>query len=163
MSACFLPRSLATVFASARSFRCVVSVSALPSHVPHCSLSRRMVTHRLESLFGYSITTSLNKRNRRMSLFHSLAAIARRSTLALFLVFRLFATRGRTSELTALLAPAAKDLSHVPCKFFKVDACTAGAACPFSHSLGDPGRPKDVCAWFIKGNCKVSMIVTVEC
>ncbi|KZV94360.1 hypothetical protein EXIGLDRAFT_737112 [Exidia glandulosa HHB12029] len=47
-----------------------------------------------------------------------------------------------------------KDLSHVPCKFFKVDACTAGASCPFSHSLVEPGRPKDVCTWFVKGNCK---------
>ncbi|KAJ9120765.1 hypothetical protein QFC22_002697 [Naganishia vaughanmartiniae] len=28
-----------------------------------------------------------------------------------------------------------KDLSHVPCRFFKVGGCTAGLACPFSHSL----------------------------
>ena len=46
----------------------------------------------------------------------------------------------------------AKDLSHVPCKFFKVGACTAGSSCPFSHH--EPGHQKDVCAWFIKGNCK---------
>ncbi|KAH7090978.1 hypothetical protein BKA62DRAFT_724380 [Auriculariales sp. MPI-PUGE-AT-0066] len=49
---------------------------------------------------------------------------------------------------------SAKDLSHVPCKFYRVNACTAGAACPFSHNLTESGRPKDVCAWFIKGNCK---------
>ncbi|EIW78750.1 hypothetical protein CONPUDRAFT_108759 [Coniophora puteana RWD-64-598 SS2] len=47
-----------------------------------------------------------------------------------------------------------KDLSHVPCKFFKVGSCTAGAACPFSHSIHERGQPKDVCTWFIKGNCK---------
>ncbi|KAJ7634458.1 hypothetical protein FB45DRAFT_468036 [Roridomyces roridus] len=48
----------------------------------------------------------------------------------------------------------AKDLSHVPCKFYKVGSCTAGSSCPFSHSLVEPGGQKDVCAWFVKGNCK---------
>jgi hypothetical protein len=48
----------------------------------------------------------------------------------------------------------AKDLSHVPCKFFKVGSCTAGSSCPFSHTLSEPGGQKDVCAWFVKGNCK---------
>ena len=47
-----------------------------------------------------------------------------------------------------------KDLSHVPCKFFKVGSCTAGSSCPFSHQALEPGRQKDVCAWFVKGNCK---------
>ncbi|KAF7326296.1 hypothetical protein MKEN_00482900 [Mycena kentingensis (nom. inval.)] len=47
-----------------------------------------------------------------------------------------------------------KDLSHVPCKFFKVGSCTAGSSCPFSHTALDPGAQKDVCAWFVKGNCK---------
>ncbi|KAJ7204499.1 hypothetical protein GGX14DRAFT_647342 [Mycena pura] len=47
-----------------------------------------------------------------------------------------------------------KDLSHVPCKFFKVGSCTAGSSCPFSHSMVEPGAQKDVCAWFVKGNCK---------
>ncbi|KAK2464473.1 hypothetical protein APHAL10511_003452 [Amanita phalloides] len=46
-----------------------------------------------------------------------------------------------------------KDLSHVPCKFFKVGACTAGSSCPFSHVVAEPGQ-KEVCAWFVKGNCK---------
>jgi hypothetical protein len=48
----------------------------------------------------------------------------------------------------------AKDLSHVPCKFFKVGSCTAGSSCPFSHHVQEPGQQKDVCAWFVKGNCK---------
>ncbi|KII84318.1 hypothetical protein PLICRDRAFT_167839 [Plicaturopsis crispa FD-325 SS-3] len=56
--------------------------------------------------------------------------------------------KGKGSSKTA------KDLSHVPCKFFKVGSCTAGASCPFSHSATDPGHQKDVCAWFVKGNCK---------
>ncbi|KAF7319165.1 hypothetical protein HMN09_00253000 [Mycena chlorophos] len=47
-----------------------------------------------------------------------------------------------------------KDLSHVPCKFFKVGSCTAGSSCPFSHSAAEPGAQKEVCAWFVKGNCK---------
>lgn len=47
-----------------------------------------------------------------------------------------------------------KDLSHVPCKFFRVGSCTAGSSCPFSHSVLEPGQQKDVCAWFVKGNCK---------
>ena len=46
-----------------------------------------------------------------------------------------------------------KDLSHVPCKFFKVGSCTAGASCPFSHTAVEPGQ-KDLCTWFVKGNCK---------
>ncbi|KZT64656.1 hypothetical protein DAEQUDRAFT_732365 [Daedalea quercina L-15889] len=47
-----------------------------------------------------------------------------------------------------------KDLSHVPCKFFKVGSCTAGSSCPFSHAVLEPGQQKEVCAWFVKGNCK---------
>lgn len=56
--------------------------------------------------------------------------------------------------LVPSLHAAAKDLSHVPCKFFKVGACTAGSSCPFSHAVHEPGQQKDVCAWFVKGNCK---------
>ncbi|KAJ4490035.1 hypothetical protein J3R30DRAFT_3678528 [Lentinula aciculospora] len=53
-------------------------------------------------------------------------------------------------------ATKTKDLSHVPCKFYKVGSCTAGSSCPFSHSgITGPGAQKDVCAWFVKGNnCK---------
>ncbi|TNY22685.1 hypothetical protein DMC30DRAFT_348485, partial [Rhodotorula diobovata] len=49
---------------------------------------------------------------------------------------------------------AAKDLSHVPCKFFKANSCTAGKACPFSHDAPIPGTSKPICQWFAKGNCK---------
>ncbi|THH26953.1 hypothetical protein EUX98_g7227 [Antrodiella citrinella] len=51
-------------------------------------------------------------------------------------------------------ASKTKDLSHVPCKFFRVGSCTAGSSCPFSHSALEPGQHKETCAWFIKGNCK---------
>ncbi|CUA73946.1 Protein cps3 [Rhizoctonia solani] len=47
-----------------------------------------------------------------------------------------------------------KDLSHVPCKFFRVGGCTAGPACPFSHHVAEPGEGKSVCTWFVKGSCK---------
>jgi hypothetical protein len=70
--------------------------------------------------------------------------------------------KSRPSKCPSLLSlpahPAhphlAKDLSHVPCKFFKVGACTAGSSCPFSHQAHEPGQQKGVCAWFVKGNCK---------
>lgn len=42
----------------------------------------------------------------------------------------------------------------MPCKFFKVGGCTAGASCPFSHSVQEPGQQKEICTWFVKGNCK---------
>ncbi|KAJ1311137.1 hypothetical protein OPQ81_009638 [Rhizoctonia solani] len=47
-----------------------------------------------------------------------------------------------------------KDLSHVPCKFFRVGGCTAGPSCPFSHHVAEPGETKSVCTWFVKGSCK---------
>lgn len=47
-----------------------------------------------------------------------------------------------------------KDVSHVPCKFFRLSQCTAGASCPFSHQMAEPGQQKDTCQWFLKGNCK---------
>lgn len=59
-----------------------------------------------------------------------------------------------TLRLPTLVSIQAKDLSHVPCKFFKVGSCTAGASCPFSHNILEPGQQKEVCAWFVKGNCK---------
>lgn len=58
-----------------------------------------------------------------------------------------------TPVLHPLRVLLAKDLSHVPCKFFKVGACTAGSSCPFSHVVPEPGQ-KEACAWFVKGNCK---------
>ncbi|GAA6012328.1 hypothetical protein JCM11491_007094 [Sporobolomyces phaffii] len=54
----------------------------------------------------------------------------------------------------AQLDPTTKDLSHVPCKFYKANSCTAGASCPFSHDLVNAGQSKPICQWFAKGNCK---------
>ncbi|WWD05682.1 hypothetical protein V865_003763 [Kwoniella europaea PYCC6329] len=46
-----------------------------------------------------------------------------------------------------------KALSHVPCRFFKAGACTAGDSCPFSHAAPDAAK-REICQWFLKGNCK---------
>ncbi|KAK4050734.1 hypothetical protein OIO90_004956 [Microbotryomycetes sp. JL221] len=51
-------------------------------------------------------------------------------------------------------AKAAKDLSHVPCKFFKANSCTAGTDCPFSHDVAQPGVAKPLCQWYQKGSCR---------
>ncbi|KAF9281348.1 hypothetical protein BGZ68_006706 [Mortierella alpina] len=45
------------------------------------------------------------------------------------------------------------NLQHIPCKFFKSGACTAGKNCLFSHSR-DPPSENFVCKYFLKGNCK---------
>ncbi|KAF9551411.1 hypothetical protein CPC08DRAFT_315734 [Agrocybe pediades] len=63
------------------------------------------------------------------------------------------ADRGGSKQKSSS-ASKTKDLSHVPCKFFKVGGCTAGASCPFSHSSAEPGGQKETCTWFVKGNCK---------
>ncbi|KAK7451674.1 hypothetical protein VKT23_012351 [Stygiomarasmius scandens] len=63
-------------------------------------------------------------------------------------------TKSGAGASSASSSSKAKDLSHVPCKFFKVGSCTAGSSCPFSHAVSEPGAAKDVCAWFVKGNCK---------
>ncbi|KAH8079623.1 hypothetical protein HD553DRAFT_318189 [Filobasidium floriforme] len=51
-----------------------------------------------------------------------------------------------------------KDLSHVPCRFYKMGACAAGEGCVFSHNLSGggegAGNTKQVCQWFLKGNCR---------
>ncbi|PPQ93344.1 hypothetical protein CVT25_014473 [Psilocybe cyanescens] len=60
----------------------------------------------------------------------------------------------RASKQKPPAVSKSKDLSHVPCKFFKVGGCTAGSSCPFSHSSAEPGGQKETCTWFIKGNCK---------
>lgn len=49
--------------------------------------------------------------------------------------------------------PNSKNLSHVPCKFFRQGTCQAGKACPFSHSA-DPASDQAPCKYFQKGNCK---------
>ncbi|RUS14828.1 hypothetical protein BC937DRAFT_93265, partial [Endogone sp. FLAS-F59071] len=48
---------------------------------------------------------------------------------------------------------ASTNLSHIPCKFFKAGACTAGKNCVFSHNK-DPGADSYVCKYYLKGNCK---------
>jgi len=45
-----------------------------------------------------------------------------------------------------------KNVSHVPCKFFRQSICQAGDKCPFSHDL-DNDSPA-ICKYFQKGNCK---------
>ncbi|KAL4245191.1 hypothetical protein ABKN59_009932 [Abortiporus biennis] len=62
--------------------------------------------------------------------------------------------RKSKQQPSAAAAGKTKDLSHVPCKFFRVGSCTAGSSCPFSHTILEPGQQKEVCAWFVKGNCK---------
>ncbi|TFK19919.1 hypothetical protein FA15DRAFT_708549 [Coprinopsis marcescibilis] len=61
--------------------------------------------------------------------------------------------KSNSKQKSANAGSKSKDLSHVPCKFFKVGGCTAGSSCPFSHNLPEPGQ-KETCAWFVKGNCK---------
>ncbi|CAK7895382.1 hypothetical protein CAAN1_05S03356 [[Candida] anglica] len=52
----------------------------------------------------------------------------------------------------------AKNLSHVPCKFFKQGMCQAGNSCPFSHNLdGSLAADKLPCKYFQKGNCKFGL------
>lgn len=46
-----------------------------------------------------------------------------------------------------------KNLSHVPCKFFRQGACQAGNSCPFSHAIDLSVEPQP-CKYFQKGNCK---------
>lgn len=51
-----------------------------------------------------------------------------------------------------------KNLSHVPCKFYRQGNCQAGTACPFSHNLeGTLGADKLPCKYFQKGNCKFGL------
>lgn len=53
---------------------------------------------------------------------------------------------------------ANKNLSHVPCKFFRQGICQAGNSCPFSHNLeGTLGADKLPCKYFQKGNCKFGL------
>lgn len=55
-------------------------------------------------------------------------------------------------------ANANKNLSHVPCKFFRQGNCQAGNSCPFSHNLdGSLAADKLPCKYFQKGNCKFGL------
>lgn len=56
---------------------------------------------------------------------------------------------------TAKLSTKKKEaLGQVPCKFFRSNGCSAGASCPFAHTLPGDGGQKSVCQWFLKGNCR---------
>lgn len=51
-----------------------------------------------------------------------------------------------------------KNLSHVPCKFYRQGICQAGNSCPFSHNLdGTLAADKLPCKYFQKGNCKFGL------
>lgn len=53
---------------------------------------------------------------------------------------------------------AHKNLSHVPCKFYKQGVCQAGDSCPFSHNLeGSSAADKLPCKYFQKGYCKFGL------
>ncbi|KAK9466505.1 hypothetical protein V1512DRAFT_208720 [Lipomyces arxii] len=64
-------------------------------------------------------------------------------------------TQGSTQStfIEASRSPPSKNLSHVPCKFFRQGACQAGNTCPFSHSI-DSQLEQAPCKYFQKGNCK---------
>lgn len=56
------------------------------------------------------------------------------------------------------LSTANKNLSHVPCKFYKQGICQAGKSCPFSHDFdGSTSADKLPCKYFQKGNCKFGL------
>ncbi|RKP31208.1 hypothetical protein METBISCDRAFT_22639 [Metschnikowia bicuspidata] len=62
---------------------------------------------------------------------------------------------GPPGNTTSPSTQTSKNLSHVPCKFFKQGICLAGRSCPFSHDLDSPtGADKLPCKYFQKGNCK---------
>ncbi|KAI5950449.1 hypothetical protein KGF57_004318 [Candida theae] len=53
---------------------------------------------------------------------------------------------------------ANKNLSHVPCKFFKQGNCQAGDSCPFSHNIeGALAADRLPCKYFLRGNCKFGL------
>ncbi|KAK9480837.1 hypothetical protein V1514DRAFT_117213 [Lipomyces japonicus] len=61
--------------------------------------------------------------------------------------------QAQSSFLEASRSPPSKNLSHVPCKFFRQGTCQAGNTCPFSHSI-DSQLEQAPCKYFQKGNCK---------
>lgn len=44
--------------------------------------------------------------------------------------------------------------AHVPCKFFRQNACQAGNSCPFSHSLDVQTADQRPCEYYRRGHCK---------
>ncbi|KAF4554619.1 Cps3-like protein [Elsinoe fawcettii] len=59
----------------------------------------------------------------------------------------------RDGFATARSPPKQKSTSHVPCKFYPIGQCQAGAACQFSHDL-DPTTQNAPCKYFARGSCK---------
>ncbi|ORY79490.1 hypothetical protein BCR37DRAFT_381674 [Protomyces lactucae-debilis] len=61
---------------------------------------------------------------------------------------------GRQEDpLLARSPPAAKNLQHVPCKFYRSGQCTAGRNCVFSHIV-EQEQERAPCKYFQKGNCR---------
>lgn len=62
------------------------------------------------------------------------------------------------SEQGGASGVAHKNLSHVPCKFYKQGVCQAGDSCPFSHNVeGSSAADKLPCKYFQKGYCKFGL------
>ncbi|AOW01603.1 hypothetical protein B0I72DRAFT_136084 [Yarrowia lipolytica] len=57
------------------------------------------------------------------------------------------------SRLSSSKGDKNKNLSHVPCKFFRQGACQAGDSCVFSHSV-ETSLQQAPCKYFQKGTCK---------
>ncbi|KAI5960240.1 hypothetical protein CANMA_004020 [Candida margitis] len=65
---------------------------------------------------------------------------------------------GTVSVTNGPSSNASKNLSHVPCKFFKQGNCQAGDSCPFSHNVeGALAADKLPCKYFLRGNCKFGL------
>lgn len=58
----------------------------------------------------------------------------------------------KSSSTQVVGSEKAKNVSHVPCKFFRQSICQAGDKCPFSHDLSNDTQM--VCKYFQRGNCK---------
>ncbi|OZJ04289.1 hypothetical protein BZG36_02579 [Bifiguratus adelaidae] len=65
--------------------------------------------------------------------------------------------RGRQASLPPRSSGSGRshpNVSHVPCKFYRMGACSAGVNCQFSHSISVGAAPTTVCKYFLKGNCR---------
>ncbi|KAK0536527.1 hypothetical protein OC834_001138 [Tilletia horrida] len=61
---------------------------------------------------------------------------------------------GSTLANAKLSVKKKEALGQVPCKFFRSNGCSAGAACPFAHTMPGDGHQKAICAYWAKGQCK---------
>ncbi|KAE8213470.1 hypothetical protein CF327_g3008 [Tilletia walkeri] len=61
---------------------------------------------------------------------------------------------GSTLANAKLSSKKKEALGQVPCKFFRSNGCSAGAACPFAHTIPGDGHQKAICAYWAKGQCK---------